>query len=453
MFRKFVRDESGIALGLAVIMIVLIGVMGAGLLVFVRNDLNAVVEVNQGQKALNLADAGVQAAERQLLSNAAETDYDADDSNGDTPWSPFNNGKDMTIDGETVNVEIQYLLPSDTSSELQDPDHAPELVPTGETDYPEPEDYFKITADATIGDARRKVEAIYYTMDMGVPKGYYTPGNIEIKGTACVDSVSLFAQGNITFSGGGGCIGDTHMTGTDQAYGDWEKQPFNFTPRPTTDAGAGAVGSITGGSAMLNTRDFDNTTSPQFIEKDPPDDENQTSDQITFPFDYALPDIDFLRDIAKQQMAASPADKNHRIVPDGDSNETVLDWPDGSTPSTVVYYEFKNAGSNSLKWGVSGSCTDDPPKQGILVVENASFTTQPKKALFRGVVVVRGGEVSDGSSDDTGKTCLEGFINAEGTVKIAGNVSPANLPPDTKRPGFYGVDLWSWRECYNEACN
>ena len=58
------------ALGLAVIMIVLIGVMGAGLLTFVRSDLEAVVEVNQGQRALSLADAGVQAARRQLRSDA-----------------------------------------------------------------------------------------------------------------------------------------------------------------------------------------------------------------------------------------------------------------------------------------------------------------------------------------------------------------------------------------------
>jgi hypothetical protein len=45
----------------------LIGVMGAGLLTLVRSDLEAVVEVNQGQRALGLADAGVQAARRQWL--------------------------------------------------------------------------------------------------------------------------------------------------------------------------------------------------------------------------------------------------------------------------------------------------------------------------------------------------------------------------------------------------
>ena len=47
MFRRFVNDESGIALGLAIIMIVLIGVMGTGLLVFVQNDLQAVIELRK----------------------------------------------------------------------------------------------------------------------------------------------------------------------------------------------------------------------------------------------------------------------------------------------------------------------------------------------------------------------------------------------------------------------
>ena len=59
MLGRPLGDESGVALGLAVIMIVVVGVMGAGLLTFVRSDLEAVVEVNEGQRALSLADAGV----------------------------------------------------------------------------------------------------------------------------------------------------------------------------------------------------------------------------------------------------------------------------------------------------------------------------------------------------------------------------------------------------------
>ena len=57
--RRFVEDESGMTLALAMIMIVLIGVMGAGLLTFVNRDLNTVVEENRGQRAFEMADAGI----------------------------------------------------------------------------------------------------------------------------------------------------------------------------------------------------------------------------------------------------------------------------------------------------------------------------------------------------------------------------------------------------------
>jgi CobQ-like glutamine amidotransferase family enzyme len=102
-----------------------------------------------------------------------------------------------------------------------------------------------------------------------------------------------------------------------------------------------------------------------------------------------------------------------------------------------------------LKWDVPGSCTNTAEnKYGTLVVENGNFTTQPNKARFVGAVVVRGGEATDGTSDDTGKTCLDGFVNAQGDVKIAGNVSPLSTAALAKRPGWYGVKLWSWRERY-----
>ena len=67
--RRFVKDELGATLPLAMMMIVIIGVMGAGLLTFVSRDLNTVIETNRGQRALELADAGVAAAKRQLTSH------------------------------------------------------------------------------------------------------------------------------------------------------------------------------------------------------------------------------------------------------------------------------------------------------------------------------------------------------------------------------------------------
>ena len=47
--RRFVDDESGMTMALAIMMILLIGVMGAGLLTFVSRDLNTVIEENRGR--------------------------------------------------------------------------------------------------------------------------------------------------------------------------------------------------------------------------------------------------------------------------------------------------------------------------------------------------------------------------------------------------------------------
>jgi hypothetical protein len=457
MLRRLARDESGVALGLAVIMIMLIGVMGAGLLVFVRNDLEAVVEVNQGQRAIDAADAGVQAARRRLLFDATERLYDgvndpaASPPNLESPWAYNGTGKNLSFNGGTnnVNVKIQYLRPSTNSSQLASPDFAPEIAPetapgSGVFDYPEPKDYFKVTSTGIAGNAKRKIEAIYLTEDIGVPKGYYTPGNVTISDTACLDSVSVFALGDVTFDGGGGCDTGGHIKGTDLAYADWYRSPFNTTARPTNLAGVGATGAISG-STQMGTRDFDGPDAEadgyEFIQKNPSEG-SQGSSEISFPFDYALPDTDFLRDIAK-------ANGSYFEVAGGTAS--VSNWPappPGSDASkTVVFYRFTSSSSNTLKWDVYGSCSD-PPKQGILAVEGGNFTTQPNKALLRGAVVVRGGTVADGSFDDPGGTCLEGFVNADGEIRIAGNVSPISSVDAAKQPGFYGVRLWSWRELY-----
>src|SRR3954470_12706720 len=135
MLHRLVKDESGMTMGLTVIMIALIGVMGAGLLVFVRNDLEAVVQVNQGQRALNLADAGVQAAKRQLRSDAVPAHYDSNRAEN-VEWayvapSGATAGKSLSLDEGSAKVTIQYLLPSTSPAEVGNKDHAPERLPSG----------------------------------------------------------------------------------------------------------------------------------------------------------------------------------------------------------------------------------------------------------------------------------------------------------------------------------
>src|SRR5215217_4939392 len=74
--RRLVKDEAGMTMALAIMMIVLLGVMGAGLLTFASSDVNTVVEENRGQRAFELADAGIGAAKRQLASSVDRTAYD-----------------------------------------------------------------------------------------------------------------------------------------------------------------------------------------------------------------------------------------------------------------------------------------------------------------------------------------------------------------------------------------
>ena len=48
MTRRLWRDESGVALALAVIVVVLVGVLAAGFLAVVRGDLRSTISANQG---------------------------------------------------------------------------------------------------------------------------------------------------------------------------------------------------------------------------------------------------------------------------------------------------------------------------------------------------------------------------------------------------------------------
>lgn len=444
MLRRLVKEESGVALGLAIIMIVLIGVMGAGLLVFVRNDLEAVVEVNQGQKAFNLADAGIQVARRELLSQPAVNFYDGDGADN-SGWAYTRQSgapiKTLNLEEGTVTVTIQYLLPS-TSRQVGQADHAPELLPDGQTDYPDGRDYFKITSEGQAGEARRKVEAIYYTADLDMPKGYYTPGNIELQGTADVNDVSLFAESDVTLAG------SASVRGTDRAYGDWYNPPFNDKRRASTSAGIGAGEQIDGDSTSdLGTRDFDANTFPRLVLKDPPDNPNQGNNEISFPFDYrSQPDMDYLRDEAIKQEEETGQD-NYRQVSGG--QQRLRSWPEDSTDRTVVFVEYTGDGNNEVVWEVPGACTDDPPKRGTLVISNGNFEMEQNQALFSGIVVVRGGSYEEGSSTDAGEgSCIEGYVNATGTITIAGKVQSSTPASEDDRPGFFDVKLWSWRELY-----
>ncbi|MDQ5830259.1 MAG: hypothetical protein M3324_10470 [Actinomycetota bacterium] len=446
MFRLPVKEESGIALALAIIMIVLIGVLGAGLLAFVRRDLEAVIKVNQGQRAFEIAEAGVQVAKQQLLLEKSIGEYDVDTGtdpdyygsacdvageSASSEWSPEGEGSSEGVTrgfaGGSFNVTIRWLS-------------ADPAAPTGcEAPEATPEvgvDYFQVFSTGTYGEGKRTIEAIYETHDLGVPRGFFTPRGIEISDAASVQSVGLFSLQDVT-------IGKAStISGTDLAYGDWATDPatgalnpYNDVPRGTTAAGIGAEGDVGDGEQVAG-RDYDQNSSPSLEYPAKPG-------SVTFPFDPgAEPDLDILARAAEIQGNLKTTDA---------SSYDLSDWPAGSTDETVVYVRFTGGtGGHGVDWRVPGGCRDDPPKRGTLVIENADFTIQPNTAHFDGVVLVRGGQAADGKY--SADACFEGFVHAEGGIEIGGSVrsdGPQNL---SERPGFYGLELWSWRECYSANC-
>lgn len=162
-------------MGLTIIMIVLVGVMGAGLLTFVSTDLNTVVEVNQGQRAFEVADAGVQAAKKQLLtessaSGATPAVYHnkyggTDAATNDVQWSPNisntncsnlgSNGmcfENLDGDGSTSDTANVTILSENAST-----------------------DTFEVVSTGGYGDAKRKIEAkLQPTNRVRLRPEYYT---------------------------------------------------------------------------------------------------------------------------------------------------------------------------------------------------------------------------------------------------------------------------------------
>ena len=412
MPRRLVKEESGLALALAIMMIVLIGVLGAGLLAFVQRDLEAVIEVNQGQRAFEIAEAGVQAAKQQLLLENSIGDYDVDASTDadyygsacdvageseSSEWSPEGEGVTRGFAGGRFNVSIRWLS-KDPAAPIGC--EAPEATPSSGVAY------FDVVSTGTYGEAKRKIEAIYETYDLGVPRGLFTPSGIEISGAANVQSVGLFSLQDVKVSG------SPAISGTDLAYGDWatdpatgSPNPFNDVPRGTTATGIGAVGDIDDGEQVAG-RDYDQNSNPTLEYPAEPA-------SVTFPFDPgAQPDLDVLAKVAEIQGNLTTTDH---------STYDLTDWPADSTDETVVYVRFTGGtGNHAVAWRVPGGCQDDPPKRGTLVIENANFTVAPNTALFDGVVLVRGGQAADGTYSNSGDACFEGFVHADGGIEIGG---------------------------------
>jgi hypothetical protein len=129
MVAHLLREEEGMVLGLAIIVVVVIGVMGAGLLTFVSTDLQAVVAVNRGEQAFELAEAGVEVAKAHLV---------------DDPRSAVWSSGELRMDGvgdNSVSVSIERM--GDGS--------------------------FRVVSTGRYGETRRKIEALF-NVEAGEPK-------------------------------------------------------------------------------------------------------------------------------------------------------------------------------------------------------------------------------------------------------------------------------------------
>ncbi len=512
MFKKFVRDESGIAMGLAIIMIVLIGVMGAGLLVFVRNDLEAVVEVNKGQKAFEIAEAGVQVAKTQQLSDTVRSHYDRDITNDcsggqfrttDEDWSPNTTiysdvrdcssptttrpqgGVSRNFAGGKFNVTIECM------TQTGDPTPSPcagSMSTAPESIEAKKRAYFKITSTgyfpADGSGAKRKVEAIYHTNRLDVPTAYYTPKDIAFNGDPSVGGVSFFAGGNIYL---GRIIEKNNVDrSTPALYNDWDTtNPANFTPTsnlnteprrsapgvsPTIKgAGFGAEGLICEKSTQCSSltdskadgeNDYDSSTATKgsqkkFVRKSSSQiASNAVNDPgtITYPFN---PNADF--DLATLEAIARGQGNYYEgeidIVDTRTSVSAVnKQYPNCSSDQTVFYVK---AGGKLVDYFANYDKATRPnascPVQakGLIVVENGNFEISNSSNGFDGVVLITGDGTTTGIYKNTGNTTVKGFVVADGEMKIGGTVDPFALIGNyTQRPGFYNMKLWSWRELY-----
>ena len=470
MLQRLLKDESGMAMALAVIMMVLIGVMGAGLLVFVQRDLGAVVENNQGQRALEMADAGVEAAKRQLTTpgGANPESYNGrttEDlrwsrcfglpSTASPPCSPpadagvtLTNLDDDSATTDSVHVTIEY------------------------TGLVNGQDVFTVISTGTYGNARRKIEAVFQRSGAiaGIPAAYYTRNNLKVAGNMTATGLSFFAYKNADLGSNSIDLGTTTdvmkkwaLTNDSDSY----PNDYNFSPRASSLPGIAAQGIITTGSPGLRTqiamgtRSYDSSmtyTGPRVVPYYSQSALNPSL-KIAFPFyiDSLPNDLEVLRAEAIRQEAADGQDHYVNLASAPSKPYTIDSWPTNSTYNTIYFYRFASWDpSNDVQWNLSLPCTDDTRK-GIIVVENGNFLLSGNKGGFNGTVLTYGGTdpltgqpyPDRGQFKASGGACITGYATATGDMTLVGNYRAAAVPALTDLKISAGaIQEVSWRELY-----
>src|SRR5215211_2532325 len=453
--RRFVSDESGMTLALAMMMVLLIGVMGAGLLTFVNSDLNTLTEENRGQRAFEVADAGIEAAKRQLASNVDRTIYDGDGvpttdnncGNDDIRWSALQCGA-------PIGMNLNHLY-GPTS-----PDSANVRIW-----YRSATDDFRVISTGTYGDpprqSMRRIEALFKGVEAAAGAGedighpvYYTPSNIKIaqdevaNNPVQLNQVSLYslqdilipdrqaspnpyrittkteftadwndgARGAIGRSGGADKLCDWNSkTPLRGCFEDGTDGPWNTIPRSIQDPGMAAAGKICSYDSAITTgvcpvgstsiadgvNSFDSFTNPQFVVK-----ACQTNNLPTCP-DNATGTLSPPFPLPKPIPAGL---KDHACKPPG----TAAACPSTKTPPPVSYFVGT---PTSPTWGLDNNNASNS-RVAFIDAQNQTLTFQPSDNRLKGIIVVWCGRVEM-------KQDFEGII-----LMLVGNNLPGNTSCD-----------------------
>ena len=424
-------------LALAMIMIVLIGVMGAGLLTFVSTDLNTVTEQNRGQRAFDVADAGIEAAKHQLATGPDRTKYDGNGAGNcsdlDIQWSALRcaNPKGLTLtnlDGvpttsDSATVTIRYIGCAGCAT-----------------------DYFRVISTGTYGDpprqSKRRIESIFNGVTAGIGDGpanghpvYYTNSSIKILSTGSnnvtLSQVSLFSlkdiliqdfpANSLTTSGrfqddmedkGNAASKAIKVSGNDKLC-DWNSATplnncfengtdgdWNTQPRPTDSPAMAALGKIcsfTAASASScagrssiadNKYGFDSLTALRFVLKNCqinnlPESQCGVNplNTISPPFPLPKPIPAGLKGAAQTQLC------------------TASEIQDGTckyNPNEISYFVGDPGATSS--WGLGNSNASNDNKVAFVDAQNQTLTYNPGGGKYKGIIVVWCGRLKLGDS-------------------------------------------------------
>lgn len=396
------------AMALAVIMIALLSAMGAGLLVFASTDLGVVVESNKGQRAFEMADAGVKAAKQLLTSHQAFGLYD--DGVGDSQWSW------KVSNTSCASLGVKGMCLNDLDGDGTPTDSVNVTVQSVDLEAPSGFDSFKVVSTGGYGDAKRRIEAVFKARPGtgGIP-AYYTPGDIVFKeptGSVAHDDgtkikgLSFFSGRNILIQQLAGFSTsdlnarvdppgppppgtykrnnfdvDTGAGSKDTQLGDWKTSddtpPANWNTngrkaKNDVDAydlsGFAAEGFICKGiSGCTSSTDsiadglqgYDSTTGTggtkgiyKFVSKTPPDSPN-ASGTITYPFPRLAPDTDYLKGLAEDSSTGNKYFIQPPALSEWQSAYSTLP-PSTVKPYRVVFVDLENSLSKDVIFGEKG---------------------------------------------------------------------------------------------------